>query len=810
MSGISVAVVGLLCGVLLVRPELGLKITWTVFAPLLPAVFVVAPSLWRNICPFAFVNQVPRLAGLTFGRQLPRNLARHAFAVAAVGFVGLVVLRRLVLDRSGPATAVTIGAGLVLAFVGGVAIRGKAGWCGTFCPMYAAQRLYGRHPLVQVRHAHCSTCVGCVSPCVDLNPSATAAAEDIRAGRTQNLNGRSQQGRGQRARSGNSRAYHLLVGAAPGLSVGYFTSVEAPIVATIPVAGTVLAVLGPAVASLCAYLGLSAALRPARDGVHRLLTSGFVAVAGGLFYVFTVPIVFATWQWDLPLLTAGLQALAVAAAGWWWIREARAGLSLHRSGPRTDIDGAAAPGHAKVRQRAQELRLLQDTWRGRPVLPDSRRTPIPEPPDGSDPGVRSVVVVGNGIAGLAAADALRKLHPSCDVHLIDDGAQADPDPLTPAWFAEHGITAHVGVTATSLDAAAHQVTLNDGTQLGYDRLILATGAIPADRDIQGLPLPGAYSLRTVGQASAICHHVESHRDLRTAVVVGAGALGINVATTLAGLGLKVHLVDRRDRPGSRLVDERAGYLLITWLTELGVELHLGAAVRWADGAHGVTSVRLESGVRLNCDVLLLCTGTRPDVRLANTAGLSVRTGVVVDHALRTDDPHVFAVGDVAEHPGGVGGPWYAAVEQAEVAAAQAVARTPADACRYLPGPTMTRLDLPGLQVVSIGMLSTSNGEQVVVFDDPPLRYVKVLLSSDGSVHGCVVVNDAAAAETLHAIANRGTDVRPHLDLLRSGHVTELLQREPDTRKRRRRRHWNRRPLGGALVRGGRNGQDQLS
>jgi nitrite reductase (NADH) large subunit len=863
MSGISLTVVGLLCAVLLVRPELGLKITWTVFAPALPIVFLVAPSLWRNVCPFAFVNQLPRLGGFTFGRQLPRNVARHAFTVAAVGFVGLVVLRRLVLDSSAPATAATIGAGLVLAFVGGVAIRGKAGWCGTFCPIYAAQRLYGRAPLVQVGHAHCSTCVGCVSPCVDLNPAATAAAESGPSGRAQNQNGRGQNGQSQKvrsqnagtgparvspARTGTMRTHHFLVGAAPGLVVGYFTAPDAPLVAALPVVGTVVAVLGPAVASLCAYLGLYAAVRPAREPVRGTLTSGFVAIAGGLFYVFTVPMVFDTWRWDLPLLVAGLQVLAVAGAAWWWIRDARRGLVIRRPDLRSGVDGSGVVDDARVIQRAQELRMLRDTWRGRVAVPDSPRvtpqnatqdgvqtkvrdaggddsratdsteTAAAEAPGGVDLSVRSVVVVGSGIASLAAADAVRRLHPTCDVHVVGDAkelrraydriaatdpatdAAADPaasndakaerDQLTPEWFAERRITAHVGATATRLDLATRQVTLDDGARLAYDRLILATGAVPAERAIQGLPLPGAYSLRTVSQASTIRHHVETHPDLQTAVVVGAGALGIHVAMALAELGREVHLIDRYDWPAGRLVDERAGYLVARRLTELGVHLHLGATVRWANGAREVTSVRVESGVRLPCDVLLLCTGMRPEVDIARAAGLTVRTGVVVDETLRTSDRHVFAVGDAAEPPNGVAGPWYAAVEQAEVAAEQAVVRTPtaAEVRRYLPGPTVTRLDLPELLVVSVGSLGTSNGEQVVVFDDPPLHYIKVLLSPGGSVKGCIVVNDPAGTELLETVAQRGTDVRPYLDLLRTGDVSTFaaLVSGKETAKRRRR------------------------
>ncbi len=932
-------VVVVLCGVLVLRPELGLRITWTVLAPALPLVFLVAPSVWRNICPLALTNQLPRLAGVTLGWQLPPKLARHAFTVAAVGFVGLVVSRRLLLDHSGPATAATIGAGLVLALAGGTMIRGKAGWCGTFCPLYAAQRVYGRAPLVHVGNAHCQPCVGCARNCVDLDPRATATAET--------------------ARTGNARTHRLLVGAAPGLVVGYFAVTELPVISSVPMvgtvvgavagtgagtadgtwAGTVAAVLGPALVSMAAYLALSAAFRTGGQSLQRTLTSGFVAMAGGLFYVFSVPLVFAAWGWDQPLVVAGLQLLALIGAAWWWLHEARDALDLRRRRPPA-MQGARAEAH--VAQRAQELRMLREIWRGQPIMPvanldlasprpatprstapgaaassrstaspgsaDSPRSasvtflaedgdrrvvrlsageplsgaahraglPMPvgcgagscgadpvtviaghrhltppsateratvrrlgapdgtrlacvasvaqheprtgapngaevtvttrpaaaEPPGGPDQSVRSVVVVGNGIAGLTTADWVRRLHPSCEVHLVGrephhtynrmaltelvagHGELTRLGLLPPEWFAEHRITAHVGATATKLDLAGHEVALANGDRLGYDRLILATGAAPADLAIQGLPLAGAYSLRTAEQALAVRRHARTHPDLRTAVVVGAGPLGIEVAIALTELGLDVHLVDRHDWPARRLVDERAGHLLASRLADLGVHLHSGSTVRWANGARQVTSVRLSSGTRLPCDVLLLCTGTRPDVDLARDAGLEVRTGVVVDHTLRTSDPDVFAVGDAAEHPTGVSGLWYAAVEQAEVAAEQAVAAEPAHARRYLPGPAVTRLDLADLGVVSVGRMSTSNGEQVVVFDDPPRRrYLKIIISARGCITGSVVVNDPASASTLETVAQRGIDVSAYIDKLRMGDVTALAGLVADPSKR---------------------------
>ena len=762
VAGVLSAGTVALCVLLVWRPALGLTFTWNVAAPALPLVFLLAPSAWRNSCPLALANQLPRLAGFAREWRLPPWLARQAFAVAAVTFVVLVVLRRLLLDRSGPATAVVIAGGLVLAFAGGMAVQGKAGWCGTLCPLFAAQRIYGRSPVVRVAHAHCRTCVGCVRPCSDNDPAGTVTYED--------------------SRTGDAAVRQLLVGAAPGLVLGYFA---VPSLAAVPVVGTVAAVVLPALASMGGYVLLVALLGAGSGRRRHLVSSAFAASAFGLFYVFAAPRALDVAGWNHPVAEAVVGVLAAAGAVGWWLRDRRAAtpdeadaptgarplipLTLAPSDRNRDRDSDrtcdrscdrardrrpegrrpvrrrrryAAPGGDPVRCDPRRRRTSgrrhgpprlrrRQLWRRprhRPVRsaaperadPEEQATlrrlnvptgtrlacvacvtgevtvttrpPATTPVGGIDPRVRSVVVVGNGIAGLTAADWVRRLHPACEVHLIGRephhtyNRMALTDIVTghaeltklgllpPEWFAEHRITAHVGAAVRAIDVEAREVALAGGERLPFDRLVLATGAAPADQAIDGLPLPGAHVLRTAEQALAVRAHTASHPDPKAAVVVGAGPLGIEVAAALTALGLDVHLVDRHRWPAHRLVDSHVGRLVETALTRLGVHVHTAATVRWAGGLRRVSSVRLGNGRRIPCDLLLLCTGTRPDVDLARAAGLYVRSGVVVDHTLRTSDPNVFAVGDVAEHPAGVSGLWYAAVEQAEVAAEQAVAR----------------------------------------------------------------------------------------------------------------------------------------
>jgi len=421
-----------------------------------------------------------------------------------------------------------------------------------------------------------------------------------------------------------------------------------------------------------------------------------------------------------------------------------------------------------------------------------------------DPSVRSIVVVGNGIAGLTAAERARHLHRDCEVHLVGrdpwhtyngtalaklvtgHGELIDIGLLPAGWFDERGITEHVGAPATALDLSTQEVTLEGGERLRYDRLILATGAAPLVPRIAGLALRGVHALKTPEQALAVVRASTPARH-GIAVVAGAGAPGIATATALRSSGLEVHLVDGDAWPAGTLVDERAGGLLRARLGSLGIHLHTGLTAARVNGERQVSSVSLSDGLQISCGLLFICSGTRPDTALARAAGLQVRTGIVVNDAMGTSHPYVFAVGAAAEHSAVRSGSWQAAMDQAEVAAEQAVALWPPGARRYRPGPEVTQLGLPDLDVVSIGRIRPEPTDNtILVVDDPAgRRYVKTIVAGDGSVAGGVVVDDPTAGAALVSLAIDQIDVRPGLEKLRHPNLTVLQPAAAHPHPRRR-------------------------
>jgi nitrite reductase (NADH) large subunit len=162
---------------LFVAPQLGLLIFWGLIVPALPLLFFLAPGLWRNVCPMATLNQVPRRFGFTRALTMPKWFREYGYLIGIVLFLAIVPARKIVFDESGPALGLLIAACLAAAFAGGVLLKGKSGWCSTMCPLLPVQRLYGQTPFLTVRNAHCKPCVGCVKNCYDFNPAAAYMAD---------------------------------------------------------------------------------------------------------------------------------------------------------------------------------------------------------------------------------------------------------------------------------------------------------------------------------------------------------------------------------------------------------------------------------------------------------------------------------------------------------------------------------------------------------------------------------------------------------------------------------------------------------
>jgi NADPH-dependent 2,4-dienoyl-CoA reductase/sulfur reductase-like enzyme/ferredoxin len=810
---------------LVVSPSLGRQVFWRGVIPTLPALFFLAPGFWRNVCPLATANQIPRRLGFTRAGTAPRWFQRNAFLIGAGLLFVLVPTRRLFFNGSGWGTALLLAAALVSGFAGGVLLKGKSGWCGSICPLLPVQRLYGQTPFALVRNSHCEPCIGCTANCFDFNQHVAQVADLNDADR--------------------APARKLFAGAFPGLVVGYFT------------AGGGLDAYGRvavgALIGIGALFALDVVLRPR----PATLTALSGATALNLFYWFALPtLVSSPWivwpervalavltaVWLVrtarkeralaaevapePAVRADAGAIAAAGAGGGLPEVTVAGRRVAVQ-PRTTLleiaerNGVAleagcrmgmcgadpvcvvsggenlSPMESAERATLERLglgegmRLACCARVSGPVEFSLDTRPAAAALDGApagDPSVRRVVIVGNGIAGVTAADHVRRNHATCEIDVVGrephhlynrmaitrliygrtamQGLYLLPD----AWYESNRITPWLNTHVEAIDRAERTVQLATGETLTYDRLILTSGSSGFVPGIEGFGASGTYALRTADDAMSIRAEVQRHRA-RDAVVAGGGLLGLEAAYALHKLGLRVTVVQRSGRLLGRQLDETGSAYLRAFLEGLGFEFALPAEVVRVVAEDRVRRVVLSNGNDLACDLLLVTAGIVPNEDLPREAGLAVGRGVIVDDAMRTSDPSVFAAGDVAEHRGVVSGLWPAAVEQGRVAAVNAAGGDE----RYVPVAPATILKITGVDLTSVGRFEEEPGDEVVALEDPAEQRYRKLVVRDGRAVGGILLGYPLDAAALTAAVQEERDVSAVLPALRAGDWSVLAE-----------------------------------
>lgn len=273
------------------------------------------------------------------------------------------------------------------------------------------------------------------------------------------------------------------------------------------------------------------------------------------------------------------------------------------------------------------------------------------------------MIVGGGLAAARTAEQLRRSEYSGPITIVSDEVhlpydrpplskevlrkEVDDTALKPRqWYDDNDITLRLGSAARSLDTAAQTLTLEDGTTLGYDELVIATGLVP--RRIPTIPdLDGIRVLRTFDESLALREHASA---AQRAVIIGAGFIGCEVAASLRSLGVDVVLVEPQPTPLAAVLGEQIGELVARLHRAEGVDVRLGVGVSEVRGDTHVEAVVLTDGTELAADVVVIGIGSRPATDWLEGSGVaidSVDRGVLCDEAGRTSAPNVWALGDVA-------------------------------------------------------------------------------------------------------------------------------------------------------------------
>ncbi|WP_433623381.1 NAD(P)/FAD-dependent oxidoreductase [Nocardia sp. CA-120079] len=290
------------------------------------------------------------------------------------------------------------------------------------------------------------------------------------------------------------------------------------------------------------------------------------------------------------------------------------------------------------------------------------------------------VIVGGGLAAAKLAEALRANDFAGTVTLIsaEEYLPYERPPLSKEhlagkkpleeftvdpgqWYRDHHIDVQLGTEVGAIDPSAKTVTLPDGSTLGYDKLALATGSTPRRLPIPGMDAREVYTLRTIGDSDSL---IELFGSARRLVVIGAGWIGLEVASAARAAQVEVTIVESAELPLLAALGPEMGEVFADLHRDHGVDLRFGAQVeaittRQAGaitasqgGVELASGVRLTDGTVIEGDAVLVAVGARPNIELAANAGLATDGGVLVDASLATSDPDIVAVGDIADaqHP----------------------------------------------------------------------------------------------------------------------------------------------------------------
>ena len=280
----------------------------------------------------------------------------------------------------------------------------------------------------------------------------------------------------------------------------------------------------------------------------------------------------------------------------------------------------------------------------------------------------AMVIIGAGQSGARAAHALRDNGWDGEITLLGNEGIApyDRPPLSKAvllgqkttaqcalydetFYSEQRIDLRVDGSVQQIDRAARKVVLKDGHTVAYQRLLIATGAAPRRLSVPGSTLEGVHVLRTAADASSVVGELLPGRKI---AIVGAGFIGLEIAATAIARGCEVVVIEAAARALMRAVPEIVAAYLVERHRQMGVDVRFAVQVDRIIGSNmkRVTGVKLSDGTTIACDCVIAGIGVKPRTELAEAAGIDVADGIAVDDTLRTNDPHIFAAGDVCSFP----------------------------------------------------------------------------------------------------------------------------------------------------------------
>jgi nitrite reductase (NADH) large subunit len=384
---------------------------------------------------------------------------------------------------------------------------------------------------------------------------------------------------------------------------------------------------------------------------------------------------------------------------------------------------------------------------------------------------QSLVVIGNGMAGMRTVEELLKLAPDlyditvfgAEPHgnynrillspvLAGDKSMEDIMIHSREWYAANGITLHAGDPIVHIDRRRRLVRAKSGREVWYDRLLMATGSNPFIIPVPGHKLPGVIGFRDINDVDTM---LEASKSGGRAVVIGGGLLGLEAANGLLRRGMHVTVVHVTDSLMNMQLDKPASLMLLQTLEAKGLHFMLDAHTTDILGEQRVTAVRFKDGAEIAADLVVMAAGVRPNIALAKEAGLHCERAIVVDDTLQTYDPRVYAVGECVQHRSAIFGLVAPIWDQARVCAEHLAQKGHR---RYVQAATATKLKVTGVDLYSVGDFIGGEGSEDLVLRDPRRGVYKRLVLAGNRIAGAVLYGDVQDGPWYFGLIQNRTDI----------------------------------------------------
>jgi nitrite reductase (NADH) large subunit len=363
------------------------------------------------------------------------------------------------------------------------------------------------------------------------------------------------------------------------------------------------------------------------------------------------------------------------------------------------------------------------------------------------------VIIGNGVAGTTAAEKIREHDSEGQITIISDeeipfysrirlinylAGTAELDGLIIKkmdWYSEHKINLLLNDRAVKIDKAEKKITTTSGKKITYDKLLLATGSNSFVPPIPGADKKGVFTLRRIRDAVAIINYLED--SSKNVVLIGGGLIGLEAGNALRVTGNSITVIEVLPRLLPRQMDPEGSWVLQRQLENLGFKFHIGRMVKEITGDDRVSGVLLDDGTKIECDMILISAGVRPELTLVNQLKLDVDKGVVVDDNLGGKEQNIYCAGDLINHQGRLYGIWPASEKQGEIAGINMAS----GAVSYQGTTPSNTLKVTGVDLVSIGEIDVKAKFEAIVEKDMANFQYKKLVINNNKLIGAILYGD---------------------------------------------------------------------